>query len=83
MKSEALQTIELQLPLLSIDEQAWLLDNLARRARDERRLAFKADLAEMANDPQIQAELRQIDAEFRCTEMDGLEDSCLSLATNH
>lgn len=36
-------------------------------------LARKADLAAMASDPEIQAELRHIEEEFAGTESDGLE----------
>lgn len=39
-----------------------------------RRQAFIADLERMAADPEVQREFRAIDREFRCTEMDGLND---------
>ena len=35
--------------------------------------AFESQLAEMATDPEIQAELQEIDREFAVTEADGLE----------
>ena len=35
--------------------------------------AFENRLAEMATDPEIQAELQEIDREFAVTEADGLE----------
>jgi hypothetical protein len=37
------------------------------------RTDIQAQLAEMANDPALQKELRDIDAEFATTEADGLE----------
>lgn len=39
--------------------------------------AIEAELAAMANDPDIQCELRQIEAEFSHTEMDGV-DQCVT-----
>ena len=35
--------------------------------------AFESQLAEMAADPEIRAELQKIDREFAVTETDGLE----------
>ncbi|NOQ28956.1 MAG: hypothetical protein GQ566_02485 [Methanosarcinales archaeon] len=35
--------------------------------------AFESQLAEMATDPEIQAELQEIDREFAVTEADGLK----------
>ncbi len=37
------------------------------------RIDIQAQLEAMANDPEIQREIRQIEAEFRSTELDGLE----------
>jgi len=39
----------------------------------QRRQAFAEEMARMAADPEIQREMKEIDREFRCTEMDGLE----------
>jgi hypothetical protein len=74
MKSAALQMIETQLPLLSSDEQLLLIERLVRQLR-RRRITpeMEAELVEMANDPQIQKELREINEEFAVTEEDGLE----------
>ncbi|MEW6277528.1 MAG: hypothetical protein AB1758_02815 [Candidatus Eremiobacterota bacterium] len=42
---------------------------------DRRRtMAFEASLVEMARDPQIQTLCRQLDVEFRATELDGLSE---------
>ena len=64
MRSAVLQTIEKQPPLLSRDEQLWLIEPLARRLRNASRPAnFAAEMAAMAVDPEIQAELQRIEAE--------------------
>ena len=74
MKSDTLQAIEKQLPLLSVDEQQLLFDHLAEKLHKPRANgALQAALTAMANDPQIQAENRQIESEFSTTEGDGLE----------
>jgi hypothetical protein len=77
MSSPVLTEIEQRIDSLSLDEQMRLLEHLAQRIRQARQdnPAPAADeLAEMAADPDIQRELREIDEEFRVTEMDGLED---------
>ncbi len=77
MKRAMLGEIEKRIGLLTKDEQLWLIERLAKRLRhgQVRRMPPRAaDLAAMAADPQIQAELRKIEAEFRGTETDGLED---------
>ena len=64
MRSAVLQTIEKQLPLLSRDEQLRLIEMIAKRLRKAPRPAnFAAEMEAMANDPHIQAEIRQIEAE--------------------
>ena len=51
-----------------------LAHNLRRVESDSvEQAAFESQLAEMATDPEIQAELREIDREFAVTEADGLE----------
>ena len=74
MKSNALQAIEKELPLLSQKEQLWLIEHLEQLQKEKRRREWEASLEAMANDQQIQAEIRQIQGEFAITEMDGLED---------
>ena len=73
MKSSSLQAIEKELPLLSQQEQLWLFEHLAQLQKERRREEWEASLEAMAKDPQIQAEIRQIQEEFAVTEMDGLE----------
>jgi hypothetical protein len=77
MVSATLTCIEKQIDQLSQEEQLWLIEHLAARLRKHavaERAAWQADLAAMAADPQIQAELRQIEQEFRVADLDGLED---------
>jgi metal-responsive CopG/Arc/MetJ family transcriptional regulator len=50
-----------------------VLTALKAYLKAERRRAFAAEMARMAADPEIQREIKAIDREFRCTEMDGLE----------
>ncbi|MBI3823866.1 MAG: hypothetical protein HY289_14450 [Planctomycetes bacterium] len=74
MKSSALQTIEKELPQLSRQEQLWLIEHLTKDLRKQAPPPnFEADLIEMSKDPQIQQEIRAIEAEFMGTEEDGLE----------
>jgi hypothetical protein len=74
MPSTALQTIEKQLPLLSQDEQLWLIEHLAQHLRKpSASIDFRTEMEVMANDPEIQKELRDIQAEFSIADADGLE----------
>lgn len=69
-----LETLTAEANLLSLDEQLALLELLARRIRERTHqpVSLDDDLAAMAVDPDIQRELRQIEAEFAETESDGL-----------
>jgi hypothetical protein len=70
-----LETIEAAIDQLSLSEQLLLMEHLASRIRSRTLRAPTVDescLASMANDPAIQRELQQIDAEFSATETDGL-----------
>lgn len=69
-----LETLTAEANLLSLDEQLALLERLARRIRERTHqpVSLDDDLAAMAVDPDIQRELRQIEAEFAETESDGL-----------
>jgi hypothetical protein len=66
--------IETQLPLLSSDEQLLLIERLVHQLR-RRRITpeMEAELAEMAKDPEIRQQLREIEEEFSVAEEDGLE----------
>lgn len=74
-----LNEIEQKVSQLSHEEQLWLIERLVRRLREgsnnnnsSKPDFFDDQLAAMANDPEIQAELRQINEEFAITEADGL-----------
>jgi len=63
---------------LSYQERLWLIERLARRLREDAASQsashdWQSDIALMAADPQIQAELPAIEQEFAVTEADGLE----------
>jgi hypothetical protein len=80
MSSLALNEIEKIIDRLSRKEQLWLIEQLAHRLREgsmennlPEQTLFKNQLAAMANDPEVQAELQKINQEFAVTEADGLE----------
>lgn len=81
MNTLPLESIESAINQLSFLEQVQLLERLAQRIRKqtERRQSIEDQLAAMAADPEIQRELREIEAEFRGTEMDGLPDETYEL----
>jgi hypothetical protein len=77
MEPPALIEIEGQISRLSRPEQLLLIERLIRRLRMDASsmpLSAEDDLTAMAADPDIRREIREIDEEFACTEMDGLED---------
>ena len=75
MNMMVLSQLEENIYELSLDEQLWLIERLAQHirtvmtAKDD----LEAQLITMANDPEIQDELRMIEAEFALAEADGLE----------
>ncbi len=74
-QSAALERLEAELDDLSWTEQLWLLERLARRIRAHTPTSppdLDRQLAALADDPDIQRELRQIAAEFAQTEADRL-----------
>jgi hypothetical protein len=80
MHSPVLSQIEKIIGLLSRDEQLWLIEQLAHRLLEDsmkndrvEQATFEIQLAAMATDPQIRAELQKIDREFAVTEGDGRE----------
>lgn len=78
MISETLLKIERSIIKLSSQEKLWLLERIVRQLREEQtltNLVSDMDLSEMANDPQIQAEIAAIESEFAITELDGLPNS--------
>lgn len=76
MDTKILNEIEDIISRLTLDEQLRLVEWLTHRIRQRTLLQppfAVPDLTAMAADPEIQAELRQIEAEFACAEADGLE----------
>ena len=69
--------IERSIHTLSFDEKLWLMERIAQHLRSKTHtfepLIRESQLADMANDPEMQAELNAINAEFLVTEMDGLK----------
>ena len=76
MNDSVVTQIEDSFNQLSISEQLWLIERLVHRVH-EATLNSRSDLDEqlalMANDPEIQNELRNIEEEFSHAEADGLE----------
>jgi hypothetical protein len=61
---------------LSIPEQLWLIERLVHRVHQatlNNRSDLNRQLALMADDPEIQSEMRNIEREFSQAEADGLE----------
>jgi hypothetical protein len=76
MNQNILSQIEDTFSQLSISEQLRLIERLVHRVhqRTQKQNAdLDAQLAQMAADPQIQAELAKIEEEFSNAEADGLE----------
>lgn len=72
----SLSEMEREFAQLSPEAQLNLLERLLHRVRiavTGRRDTWDAELSAMAADPQVQQELRRINADFSATEADGLE----------
>lgn len=67
---------------LSLAEQQWLLENLAKQLQNQTKstgkfsnsYSLEQQLQELAQDSEIQKEVIAINQEFEMTEMDGLEN---------
>ena len=70
MIPKKLLDLENSISSLSFGEKLWLLERIVQQLRK----MDEAELSEMANDPEVQAELITINDEFVFTEMDGLSD---------
>lgn len=69
--------LEENISLLSREEQFLLLEKIVHRLRKKEAVKEKtieSQLADMASDPQIQMELKEIEKDFAATEFDGLEN---------
>ena len=76
MSQVILSQIEENILQLPVDEQLLLIARVAERLRGkiDGKKDFDSELAEMANDENIQRELREIEKDFRYTEFDGLTE---------
>ncbi len=79
MATSTAERIAIDMSDLSLPEQLWLMERLARQIRHhalpdthEAQDLLERQLATMASDPDIQRELCDIEAEFAVTEADGL-----------
>lgn len=75
-----LTQIEQSIDILSYDELLFLLEKLVRSLKKKSpsrilssQKTLEQQIAMMANDPDIQRELAEIEREFAVTELDGLE----------
>lgn len=65
-----------QLPQEKVVEIEHFIDGLMKQNQSvQQRIAWNEAIAQMATDPEIQAEIASINAEFAIAELDGLEDS--------
>jgi hypothetical protein len=76
MNQTVLSQIEQNIMQLSTDEQLLLISRVAEKLRQKAATDFEFEnkLAEMADDADIQRELRNIEEDFRYTELDGLAE---------
>ncbi len=76
MNMPILSQMEDSISRLSLAEQLWLMERLIQSIKENtvnQKSRFERDLIAMANDPQIQHELRVIKEEFAFAEADGLD----------
>jgi hypothetical protein len=77
MNSSVLDRLNADIQRLTLEEQVWLLEQLAQRIREKtmrQQQILEGQLTAMANDPDIQREIELIQSEFAETESDGLVD---------
>jgi predicted transcriptional regulator len=76
-RSPAVYELEREIATLSVDDKLRLRDYIDRQIRaaalGKSVSEIEAELEEMANDPDIQRELAEIELEFASTSMDGLQ----------
>lgn len=74
MNQIVLSQIEQNILQLPVHEQLMLISRVAERLRSkiDSKKDFDSELAEMANDENVQRELKEIEKDFRYTEFDGL-----------
>lgn len=77
MNAIRIEQIDAQIQQLPFPDQLWLAERLIHRLRlhtQPARPTLESQLLALANDPDIQRELREIEAEFAGTETDGLDN---------
>lgn len=75
MNSSIVVEIDKKIELLPKEQQLWLVEQIARRLREQPPISQdeeERNLAAMAADPEIKRELQKIEEEFTFTEQDGL-----------
>jgi hypothetical protein len=75
MNAMMIEQIETEIQQLPFPDQLWLVERLIHRLRmhtQAMRPSRESQLIAMANDLDIQRELREIETEFAGTEVDGL-----------
>lgn len=72
MSQSTLAQLEERFSQLPLSEQKQLLDRLARRVNAKAENGQEELLAQMAADPDVQRELREIEVEFAAADADGL-----------
>ena len=72
MSHSILTQLEERFSQLPVSEQKALLERLARRVYVQAGNGDEQLLAQMATDPEIQREMREIDREFASADADGL-----------
>lgn len=81
MISQNLLELEQSIFTLSLEEQQWLLERITKQIQQRKQTGSKftdskymnEQLAAMASDLDIKAEIASINKEFNITEIDGLE----------
>jgi hypothetical protein len=76
MMDPRLSQLDAAVGQLSLEEQLWLMERLIQRIRERSLHGAQMnddEIERMAEDPAIQRELREIEAEFAHTEHDGLD----------
>ncbi len=74
MGTSVIAEIEESILALPEKEQLRLISRVTKNLRRRRQGQIDAQLIEMANDPDIQREIREIERDFAGTEFDGLPE---------
>ena len=74
MNTNVVANIETSIYALPLDEQRRLIVRVSKALRERSRSHIDSELEAMANDPFVQKELKEINAEFGVAEFDGLAE---------